>query len=205
MKRDQIITAARELFMKYGFRSVSMDDVCRAIGISKKTLYEHIDTKDRLIELTLDSHLEDEEKMLNEIEADTDDALDIMFRISHFIVELVRQTNPRVSYDLNKYYHHIYQKWEKEHGMRIYERLKVNLESGQKQGYYRENMNNEIVARLYAGKVRMIFDESMFPTSEFDQATVVREHFIYHLHGILTPKGLKKLNEQDLLNKITTA
>lgn len=187
--------------MKYGFRSVSMDDVCRAIGISKKTLYEHIPTKDRLVQLVLESHQEDEEQMMEDIIAKTDDALDIMFEISHCIIALVKQANPRVTYDLNKYYNHIYQAWEKQHVHQIYERLKENLDAGKEQGYYRDDMNTEIVARLYAGKVRMIFDDSMFPTAEFNQAAVVREHFIYHMHGILTPKGLKKLEKQDLINK----
>ncbi|HQW47081.1 MAG TPA: helix-turn-helix domain-containing protein, partial [Chitinophagaceae bacterium] len=47
--RKEIIIAAFDQFRQYGFKSVTMDDLAKNIGISKKTLYELFKDKDELV------------------------------------------------------------------------------------------------------------------------------------------------------------
>ena len=44
-----ILLKVRELYMKYGIKSITMDDVARELSISKKTLYQYVTDKDDLV------------------------------------------------------------------------------------------------------------------------------------------------------------
>ena len=187
--------------MQYGIRSVSMDDVSRKLGISKKTLYENVSTKKELVDLAVKSHQLEECQMMNKIMSEHGDALEAMVSIGQHILELVGSLKPGVMYDMQKYYPRIFEAWEDEHGQHIRDNLINNLQLGIKQGWYRPELDIEIIVRLYVGKVQLIFNEKVFPNQQFDQSHVVRQNFIYHLHGILTSAGLEKMYNEDLLNK----
>lgn len=201
MKKQRIIEESLKLFMHYGIRSVSMDDVSRKLGISKKTLYEHVGTKKELIVLAVKSQQEEECQMMEKIISETSDALEAMVNIGKYIIELVSKIKPGVIYDMQKYYPRVYEEWEAEHGEHIHDNLINNLQLGIQQGCYRPEIDIEVIARLYVGKVQLILNEKVFPTSQFSQAHVVRQNFIYHLHGILTPQGLDRMYKENFVNK----
>lgn len=202
MKKQQIIEVARSLFMQYGIRSVSMDDVCRELGISKKTLYSEIETKSELVKQVLESYTAGECHTMQCILAETSDAIEAMVNIGFNIIQKVRNMKPGVVYDLQKYYRNIYNEWSIENRKFVREQIMNNLKSGIAQGYYRDNLDVEIIARLYVGKVQVIMNEEFFPVDQFRQEDVIKQHFQYHLHGILTPKGVEKLYSQNLLSKL---
>jgi len=160
MKKEQLVEAAKNLFMKYGIRSVSMDDVCRQVGISKKTLYEHIDTKAELVDLAVQAQCEEETDFMNNMLKENDDALEIMVNIGRYIIQMVKGMKPGVMYDLQKYYGATYTKWDKEHSEFIHDHLMENMKLGVNQGYYRPDIDTEVIARLYVGKTRMVMDET---------------------------------------------
>lgn len=187
--------------MQFGIRSVSMDDVSRTLGISKKTLYSHVETKQELVECAVGAHHAEECADMQNILNNTPDALEAMVNMGRYIIELVKRIKPGVIYDLQKYYRQIYENWNTEHSEYIIDTLMKNLNKGINQGYYRKELDVEVIARLYVGKVQTIMNEEVFPSNRFQQEHVVRQHLFYHLHGILTQKGLEKLYKSDLLNK----
>ncbi len=200
-RKEEIIQVSKELFMQYGIRSVSMDDVCRKLGISKKTLYGQIETKSDLVECAVLAHEAKQCMDMDLIVSETTDALEAMVNIGNYIIRLIRKIKPGVIYDLQKYYRKIYEVWDRSHSKYIHNIIVHNLNTGIQQGYYRADLNIEIIARLYVGKSNAIINEEIFPPGEFDQEEVVRHHLLYHLHGILTDKGVKKLYSEKLLNK----
>ncbi len=50
MMKDKIINKAKEMFLKLGFKSITMDDIACEMCISKKTIYKYFSNKDTLIE-----------------------------------------------------------------------------------------------------------------------------------------------------------
>ena len=50
--RDKILLKATDMFLSYGFKSVTMDDIANTLGISKKTIYQHFENKTKLVEAT---------------------------------------------------------------------------------------------------------------------------------------------------------
>lgn len=47
-KRDQILEGARRVFLERGFDAASMNDICRAAGVSKGTIYVYFENKEDL-------------------------------------------------------------------------------------------------------------------------------------------------------------
>ena len=58
--KDKILAGSEALFMKYGIRSVSMDDIARHLAVSKKTLYQHFADKDELVTVMSQEHMKRE-------------------------------------------------------------------------------------------------------------------------------------------------
>jgi AcrR family transcriptional regulator len=201
MDKQRIIQESLKLFMQYGIRSVSMDDVSRKLGISKKTLYNHIDSKKELVGLSVQCQQHEECQMMEKIMTETSDALEATVKIGRYIINLVANLKPGTIYDMQKYYPQIHDSWEAKHSDHIRENLIKNLKLGIEQGCYRPEIDIEVIARLYVGKVKLIMNERVFPSNQFNHAHVVRENFIYHLHGILTPKGLERMYKEDLITK----
>jgi Transcriptional regulator len=191
MKKATILAKVQDLFMKYGLKSVSMDDISRQLGISKKTLYECVENKRDLILEVFQKHIKEEETAINEISTQSKDAVDEIIGIARYVTALLREISPTTLYDMQKYYGDIWGMMEKLHQGHIYDTIKANLDRGILEGLYRENLNSDIIAKLYVGKTMLVVDEDVFPLKDYNKEKLYLEYVHYHLHGIALPKGLK--------------
>ena len=189
----EILQEATGLFMRYGIKSVTMDDISRELGISKKTLYQHFENKADLIEKTLDSHIETEKKMIAQIKEESIDAVHEIVMIAQFITQMLREIPTGLTYDLQKYYRKCWDKMQDYNQTHIYKVIRDNLERGIEQGLYRSEINPDIVAKLYVGKTAVIVDEDVFPLRNYNKNELFTEYMNYHIHGIASSKGLKLL------------
>lgn len=183
---------AERLFLRYGLKSVSMDDVASEAGISKKTLYQVVASKAELIDRIIESHICTETETIQSLRENTTNALEEMLAISEMVAETLAQMSPALLFDLRKYYRKTWEKintLQKEH---IYQVIHHNLEAGKRQGLYRPDLDASVIARLYVLKSLALIDEEVFPGQSFDRAQLLRNHVGYHLHGILTEQGLQQ-------------
>lgn len=194
-KEKEIFQKVNDLFMKYGIKSVTMDDIARSLGISKKTLYLHVDNKADLIEKSFRQHLLKEIEDINEIRKTSIDPIDEMLNIARYVVRLLKQLNPSTVYDLQKYYGDSWKLMESLHQDHIYGIIKENISKGVELGIYRENLNPDIIAKFYVGKSLILVDESIFPVMEYNREKLFIEFMNYHIHGIASLKGLKLLEK----------
>jgi len=79
--KKSILENTHKLFMQYGIKSVTMSDIARKLGISKKTLYTYFDKKEDLIDEGIKVHIAEEKEKVNEISANAKDAIDEMMSI----------------------------------------------------------------------------------------------------------------------------
>ena len=138
-----------DIFLERGFRNVSMDDICRELGISKKTIYQHVNNKQELIQMVLQN---EKQKIFNKIliiKEDRFNAIDILLKVSKITIEKHFRFNPMHSFELKKYYPSIFQEFLKEKQILITEFIKKNLEQGINEGLYRQEIDMDIVSRLY--------------------------------------------------------
>lgn len=199
--RQQFLTHAEGMFMRYGIKSVSMDDLAKDLGVSKKTLYQLVPNKADLITQIFHQHIKAEKEAIGNINATAKDAVQEIIEIARYIISQLRDMSPQVIFDLQKYYKETWQLLQGLHQKFAYQIIKANIERGIKEGLYRENLNPDIVAKLYLGKSWLVVDDSLFPLKEYNSEQLFKEMIAYHIHGIASVKGLKLLAKysKDLL------
>lgn len=73
MKEEQIINAARELFKNYGFKKVSMDEIARKAGVTKRTVYKYFASKQDLLKFFINEELINMKKIIEDTEKKNSD------------------------------------------------------------------------------------------------------------------------------------
>jgi TetR/AcrR family transcriptional regulator, cholesterol catabolism regulator len=187
--KDTLLNETFELFLKYGIKSVSMDDICKKLGISKKTIYQQISNKEELVSEVFGRHLEDDETQIKYILEQSVDAVDEMVKITLHVLAFLRSMKPSLLYDLKKYHSTSWEIIEKRHFSFIEVTILNNLIRGQKEGVYRKDFNPSIISKLYVNKSNCIVDEDVFPFQTFDRTLLFKETITYHLYGIVSEQG----------------
>jgi TetR/AcrR family transcriptional regulator, cholesterol catabolism regulator len=196
--KNNILQKVTALFFKYGIKSVTMDDIARELGMSKKTLYQFFDNKNDLVMLMFQHEEERDIEITNAILVKAENAVDeLMGFAKHGIEEFAKiMSSPTIVYDLNKYYREIWQKFERSIHQRIYEGTKNNIERGKKEGLYRPEIDADIVAKLYVRQMMSFIDDEFFPVKHYNKVQLFTQYLIYHIHGIATPKGITLFEEK---------
>ena len=186
---QKILEAAENLFRKYGIRSVTMSDIAAQLGISKKTLYLHIENKHELIEKIMALYISSERQMCNKIGITAIDALDEMLKISMQVQHNIENMNPSLLFDLRKYHYPIWQQFEAFRNDFILNLMRNNIDKGKAEGIYRNDLNSDIISRIHIGCIHIFTDDELLPPDQFPRPVVHKQFVMYHLHGIVTEKG----------------
>ncbi len=193
--KDRIIQIASELFMRVGIRSVTMDDVSRELSMSKKTLYQYFDNKNSLVTAVVQNHLIMEREEFTGIAKNAENAIHELAGIAKCIRTHVMKMNPSTLYDLRKYHGQAWQGFEKFKHEFIRGNVEDNIKRGIEEGYYREEIDPEIISIMRMEQVESIFDQRLFPQSKYDFARVQLQLFNHFVYGLVTDKGRKLYEE----------
>lgn len=193
--KKQILDKSEELFMRYGIKSVTMDDIARELGISKKTLYQSVENKTELIEQIFHQRIEREKRRMAEIRESSADAVEEILKIADYVIAELRQLSPTTMYDLQKYYRGTWCQMDALHQSHVYQLIRDNIERGMEQGVYRHDLDPDIIAKLYVGKTSLVADDELFPLREYNIEALFKQYIHYHIHGIASPKGLGLLEQ----------
>ena len=196
--KDKILVGSFDLFMRYGIRSVTMDDIANQLGISKKTIYQFIDNKKHLIKTVILNYLKSDEKAILKILSEADNAIDEMFALAKHVNTFLARMKPTLMYDLQKYYREEWSLIRKQHFAFIHSVIKKNIERGVEQKIYRGDIDPEIISRFYTQVSECCTDESLFPSSEYPKTVLFLEHLTYHMFGLANENGRKILLEKNL-------
>ncbi|MCB0617139.1 MAG: TetR/AcrR family transcriptional regulator [Saprospiraceae bacterium] len=191
----EILKRTESLFMRYGIKSITMDDIAKELGISKKTLYQFVENKADLIKKIVYQHIQEEKKEIESIRSHANNAVEEVLALAKYVVQALRQMAPTTVYDLQKYYHDSWKLLESLHQQHVYSVIRENLETGIRQGLYRPDIDPDIVAKLYVGKTFLLVNEEVFPLRDYTRERLLHEFFLYHLHGICSPKGREQLEQ----------
>lgn len=196
--KSKILQQTFALIMKYGIKSVSMEDISRNIGISKKTIYQHFDSKKTLIKEVVADHIANDQIALRQIIDNATDAIDEMVLVAQHVLHFLRGMSPSMMFDTRKYYPTIWQMVENQHIGFFLDITRKNILRGQKEGLYLTDINPEIVARIYVHQSLALSDETIFPLSTFTRSELYQAIVTYHIRGIMTDKGREVAGNQTI-------
>jgi TetR/AcrR family transcriptional regulator, cholesterol catabolism regulator len=200
-----ILIKVRDLYMKYGIKSITMDDVASELSISKKTLYQYVTDKDDLVGKFVENEISIRFEEIFKCFKVGFNAIEELFEISIFMNRMIKNQNPATEHDLRKYYPHHYEKTVKARREGIYKYILLNLRKGKEEGLYREDLDVDIIAKLYFSRTESDHFNRLFTAEEFASPKLFTELLIYHVRGIASEKGIiileKKIKELGNSNK----
>ena len=200
--QEKIIEGAGVLFMRYGVRSVSMDDIANNLAISKKTLYQYFKDKDDIVTQTTKAIIDKDRQNFIEMRDSSTNAIEELSKVSVCIRRMFDEMNPSLLYDLNKYYPEAWGYYVNYKDEFIFQMVVDNLTRGIKEGNFRNDININILGRLRVEQVQICFDPRVFPRDQYDFREVQMQIFDHFLFGIVTPKGKSLYEKYQLKNSI---
>src|SRR5688500_15087251 len=184
------------LFFRYGIKSLTMDDVAFELGISKKTLYQMVESKDDLVMKVLNHHISREKSNCLDLAAEAANAIDEIFIVLDKNSQDLSQMKTNVIYDLQKYHREAWMMIRNYHYEFVLRNIRDNILRGRKEGLYRDNFDVDIIAKLHLATAFNLFDEQVFPDGSIPRVILFKECMMHFLYGIVSPKGLNYLKKK---------
>lgn len=191
--KEKIIAKATELFLRLGFKSITMDDIAGEMCISKKTIYKYFCNKELLIDEAVTNVHTQVHQTIQKIASQGLNAIEENFMVRKMFKDMFSATDTSPVYQLKKHYPEIYEnvmnmQWEECHWF-----FNQNIEKGMQQGLYRSSTNRETYVKFY---YTLIFSINENTVLEKESQELEYEALEYHTRAMATPEGIQELEKQ---------
>ncbi len=166
-----------------------MDDAARHLGISKKTLYQFFSDKSQLVKEAVAWEIDTKQKSFAKLEQGDLNAMEELLLYYKIQIKMILDYKPNFIYDLKKYYPDIYNHYVNIKREKIVDSVKLNLQKGIDEGFFRPNLNVSIISRLTLMRIEGMIHSGIFTDDEMMSPAVFTEIYYYHIYGIVTQKG----------------
>lgn len=191
--KEKIIKKATEMFLKLGFKSVTMDDIACEMCISKKTIYKYFSNKEKLIEEGTEVVRQKIHMLMDEVAAQNHNAIAENFEIRKMFKEMFQSFDHSPAYQLKKHYPEIYEKMMANEIQDCSQLFTQNIEKGIAEGLYRPEVDIAVAVQLYYTLIISINENTLY---EKDASDLEAKALEYHTRAIATPTGLEELERQ---------
>jgi TetR/AcrR family transcriptional regulator, cholesterol catabolism regulator len=192
--QEKIHKAALNLFFKYGIRHVTMDDIARDLGMSKKTIYQYYREKDDLVNRLCDLELKVHECDFNALHQGAKDPVHELMLISEKLKDMMQNINPTFFLDLRKFYPRAFVRYQEFREACGYQNIHSNVRKGIESGYYRPELDPDFVSRYRLAQIDMLMFGDYFTYEKRSFVKTSELLFDLFVHSICTNKGQKLFN-----------
>lgn len=193
--KEKIIQKSSDLFLEFGFRSVTMDHIASELAISKKTLYEYFNNKAQLIEEVGEYITKGIQHEIDQIMMADFNPIRELFEIKRCVLKRLKDEKSSPQFQLQRYYPEVYVRLRQTQVCKMDECCSSNLKRGIAQGDYRSNLNQVFITRLYISGMLNLKNEELFKSTDLTPKQLYEEFLSYHLRSIVTSQGLERLIE----------
>lgn len=193
---SNLLEACSELFLHQGIKSVSVDEISRKASVSKKELYCLYENKEGIIKAWINYDLSLIEEKNNYFVETKNDAIAEIFASTQYLVDRFRNISPILFFDLTKYYKSIYDYMTKTQMDICFRCVGGNLQRGINEGFYRSEIDINVVSRIWFSKTLLLQNSTLFPLAEYSFQTLLSQFMELHIRSISTQKGLELLIKQ---------
>ncbi len=193
--KERITEQASDMFLRSGIKAITMDDISRELGISKRTIYEIFKDKDELLRECLayvDKKYEREHEL---IALESENTISEVFSMMKLGIYAIKTISPLFFSDLKKYHFKIFKEV-----LQVNQKKQINnthtlLKKGINQGVFRKDIDLEIVSILLNEQLTLISNENVFPERKFSRVVVFENVLINFFRGIATQKGIDLIEQ----------
>lgn len=201
---EKILAQTAEMFIHSGIKAITMDDISRETGVSKRTIYENFRDKDDLLLACLEYLDEAHQKETDKIIAGSENTIDMVFSLLKDGVNMLKTVNPLFFTDLKKYHYGVWRKTYKTNNEKHLSQTLTHLKRGIGEGLIRADIDTEVAAILLHEQLKILSDESIFPSNKYSILVVFENIMVNFIRGIATKKGLEIIEryQENLNNKL---
>jgi len=191
--KDKILEKAADLFLSFGFKSITMDDIAQELGISKKTIYAHFSTKLKLVQATTFFVLDKVNQTICTVCSGNYDPITEIFTIKSMVNDQLKNEKSSPAHQLQKYYPKVFKQLKEKQFESVNVCLAENLKRGIEEGYYRSDIDIDLITKFYFGGNMWLTNHELFPPETYSLSDLKHAFLEYHFRAIATEKGLNKL------------
>lgn len=190
----KILSSCTEMFLTLGFKSVTMDDVARQLGMSKKTLYAHFPNKQTLVKNCVFHFFDYVTGEISKISEQASNPIEELYEIKMFMMRQIKNEKISPQFQLKKFYPEIFAELQEKQMDFMVERMSNSIKKGVDLGLFRSNLNIPFTARLYFNGMMGIKDQRLFPAELFQHSQLMTDYLEYHVRALCTDSGLAFFN-----------
>ncbi len=193
--KNEIIEKCCGLFIKYGTKSITMDDIARELSMSKKTIYQHFSDKEDIVRAFVNQFVELQRKHMYEAQSNSENVIDELLKNTEHMKLMLNSMNPSLVFDLKKYHPKCWNVFVDFKSNSVYDFICETIKRGITEGYFRKEINPQILSKMRMEQIELAFNTEIFPVPEFNASNVHIAFFEHFIYGIATIKGHKLLNK----------
>ena len=193
--QDKILKTSLELFYKFGIKRVTMDDIAKELGMSKKTIYHHFKEKDDLVNTLCDTEMIKHEQIFDELFNESKNPIHEMMLISANMRKMMQHINPIFFLDLQKFHPQAFNRFQEFKQNCAFKHIERNINKGIEAGFYRNDIDVEFTAKYRLSQLDMLLFGNYY---SFEKISFTKSHELLldmFVYGICTAKGHQLLND----------
>lgn len=194
-----ILKKATELFIKYGFKNVTMDEIANDLGISKKTIYVCYENKSELVEAVVRFIFSEITLIIDETKQLNLNPIEESYKTFATVSQLLKDEKISIEYQLKKYFPDVHDRINSTKSEILQNTINNNLKRGIAEGFYRPAIDIEFTSKYFLTTVSSFKNYDYFEMEEIDLVAGMAQIFELYFRSIVTEKGLNHLEQ--IINK----
>jgi AcrR family transcriptional regulator len=192
---EKVLSKAGEMFLSIGIRAVTLDDIAKELGMSKKTIYTFFENKGAIIFQIVQSDILRKQEVVLSITNQHHDPITEMILIGKEVIDSLQTFSINIVSDLMKFYPEAWQLVEQHKQDFVYSVMLNNHRKGKATGLYRQDLNDDMTTRLIISFTDSIINPQGLLKTGMPIANIYKEYLLYHLYSICSEKGRGRLEE----------
>lgn len=194
--KEELLENISDLFLKYGLRSTSMEDICSHLKISKKTLYQFFSNKDDVVEQVMLHRRNNHRSQKNLEQLKQHNSIDLMLSIRNHIVSSLKTRMPANTFDLKKYHPDVYKRINEKDEIFINHLFSEMIDKGINDGYFREDINKDVQVYLFVKQMALLSEPEMMSDIKYPAEVIVSTIMENIIRSFVTTNGMEELEKR---------
>ncbi len=180
---------------QFGIRTVTMDDISRDLGISKKTIYQYFKDKKELVNTIIGIHLNTEKERFEGTAVESENSVHELMMVSQCLRQSMKDMKMSLMNELQKFYPEAWQMYEDFKNSVMLESITSVIKRGQNEGLFRPEVDPNLIAVMRIEQVQTFIMKNLFPREQYSLYDVQMQLFDHFIHGLFTVEGHQLFNE----------
>jgi AcrR family transcriptional regulator len=184
--RNRILEEAHTKFMRHGIRRVTMDEIARDLRVSKKTLYQHFEDKESLVQGVTERIAGDLIPAMTEAVAGGRPVAERLAQYFELVSRLPRFVTTELIRDIEADYPHLWKQID-ERRRAVFSLFGAMIEQGIVEGAIRPEIHPKVMTRVLYALLDRVFVPEVLGLGEFTTDDAVRTMLAIFRGGLLEP------------------